>query len=144
MLSPHLIQANIVQSDLFYPTYVFLPAAKPTGLVGVSWFFLSFLIKVQKKVKTVKINMVAYVVWVINFESDFRFDLSRGAPLGTKTVSHIEKILLPQNAGNYYFPAELRKVYGCLLVPSVRPCQSYSKGCQFWLNDHIRAGVYER
>ena len=39
------------------------------------------------------------------------------------------------------FPAKLRKVYGWLLVVSV---PSYSKGCQFCLNDHKGAGVYDR
>ena len=29
----------------------------------------------SKKVKTVQTNMVAYVVWAINFKHDFRFDL---------------------------------------------------------------------
>ena len=35
----------------------------------------SFFIQVQKKVKTAKINTVAYVVWAFNFKSDFIFDL---------------------------------------------------------------------
>ena len=37
-----------------------------------SFFLLS--VNVQKKVQTVLTNMVAYVVWAINFKSDFRFD----------------------------------------------------------------------
>ena len=38
-------------------------------------FLLSFLMKVQKKAKTVQTNMVAYVVCVINFKSEVRSDL---------------------------------------------------------------------
>ena len=56
----------------------FLPAAKPTGLVEVSWFFfffLFFLIICSKKTKTAQTNMGAYVVWAANFKSDFRFYL---------------------------------------------------------------------
>ena len=40
----------------------------------------------------------------------------------------------------YYFPAKLRKVYGLLLVPSVRPLQSSNltyKGWPFCVNDHM-------
>ena len=44
----------------------------------LSFFFLlsSFLMKVQKKVKTVQTNMAAYVVWAINFKSEVRSGLN--------------------------------------------------------------------
>ena len=53
----------------------FLPAAKPTGLVETDSSFFFFLIKVQKKAKTVQRNMVAYVVLAMNFKSEVRSDL---------------------------------------------------------------------
>ena len=60
---------------------VFLVAAKPTTLVELSGFFLSFFflsVKVQKKVKTVQTNMVA-LVWVINFKPEVRCDFGEVA-----------------------------------------------------------------
>ena len=65
-------------------TVDFLVAAKPTTLIErqihLSFFlsfFLSsfFLIKVQRKAKTVQTNMGTYVVWAINFVSEVRSDL---------------------------------------------------------------------
>ena len=59
-------------------SFTFLPAAKPTGLVEAS-YVLSFFFFLPpfgpKRVKTAQTNMVAYVVWDINFKSDFRIDL---------------------------------------------------------------------
>ena len=59
---------------------VFLVAAKPTTLVEISGFFLSFIFfllshEVQKKVQTVQTNMVLYAIWATNFESEVRCDL---------------------------------------------------------------------
>ena len=45
----------------------FLPAAKPTGLAETNSSF--FLMICPKKAKTVKTNMVAYVIWVMDFKS---------------------------------------------------------------------------
>ena len=59
---------------------LFLPAAKPTGLgetdfLLLSFFFLKRCKKSFKTAKSVQTNMVAYVVWAINFKSEVRSDL---------------------------------------------------------------------
>ena len=63
---------------------MFLPAVQPTGLVETN--VLSFFHQSSKEVKTKRIqtNMVAWVVWAINFKSDFRFNL-RGHHTGLIT-----------------------------------------------------------
>ena len=57
----------------------YLVAAKPSnssrGELSPSFFFLLLSHEVQKKVQTVQTNMVAYVVWAINFKSEVRSDL---------------------------------------------------------------------
>ena len=55
-----------------YMGRLFLHAAEPTGLVEVSWFFLSSSVIFQNKVKKAQMHMVAYVDRAINFKSDFR------------------------------------------------------------------------
>ena len=50
----------------------FFVAAKPTTLLGTN---SSSSNKVQRKDKTVQTNMVAYVVWAINYKSEISFDL---------------------------------------------------------------------
>ena len=57
------------------PGFVFLRAAKSTGLVEISCVVLSSFCICSKKGQTGQTNMVAYVGWAINFKSDFRFDL---------------------------------------------------------------------
>ena len=82
------------RARLVLSTIAFLPAAKPTGQVEVSWFLFLLSAIWSKKVKTAKTKMVAYVEWAMNFKSDFRFDL-RGcfeAVLASKPQSFVSNL----------------------------------------------------
>ena len=68
-------EKEVVFIMLNYVIKSFLVAAKPSNSSRgeLSSFFL--LSKCKKRVKTVQTNMVAYVIWAINFKSEVRSDL---------------------------------------------------------------------